>query len=130
AGHVENAKLNSQAASNGRKFLQDHAWRIPKKHPKWDSADPLDSADNIELFGPDARPRPAGKPRPAKKTKLETTMSTGGTSESAYEAKKEKELAIMERKELEFLLINIDRLPEHKAALIRKKEESIIAKYN
>ncbi|GJX05776.1 hypothetical protein Tco_0193708 [Tanacetum coccineum] len=43
-------------------------------------------------------------------------------AESAYEAKKAKELAYMECKELEFLMIDTDGLPERKAAIIRKKE--------
>ncbi|GKA34041.1 hypothetical protein Tco_0720470 [Tanacetum coccineum] len=42
-------------------------------------------------------------------------------SESAYEAKKAKELAYMECKELKFLMIDTDGLSEHKAAIIRKK---------
>ncbi|GJT82992.1 hypothetical protein Tco_1057334 [Tanacetum coccineum] len=77
------------------------------------------------------------------------TMSTGGSqseslldslsldfrgkivaAESAYEAKKAKKLAIPECKELEFLLIDTEELPERKAALIIKKQESIMAKYN
>ncbi|GJW77117.1 hypothetical protein Tco_0138799 [Tanacetum coccineum] len=65
--HIETSKLNFQAVSNGRKFTLDHAWRVLKKHPKWDAADSLDLADYNELFDPDARPCPAGKPRPAKK---------------------------------------------------------------
>ncbi|GKE00509.1 abscisic aldehyde oxidase 3 [Tanacetum coccineum] len=75
----------------------------------------------------------------------ETTTSTGGSqleslsvdfrrkivaAESAYEAKKTKEVAIMECKELEFFLIDTDGLPERKTALIKKKQESILAKYN
>ncbi|GJY72784.1 hypothetical protein Tco_0477215 [Tanacetum coccineum] len=40
---------------------------------------------------------------------------------SAYEAKKEKELTYMECKELEFLTIDADALPEPKATIIRKK---------
>nr|GFB45611.1 hypothetical protein [Tanacetum cinerariifolium] len=51
-------------------------------------------------------------------------------SESTYEAKKAKELAYMECKELEFLMIDTDGLPENKAAIIRKKQEKIMAKYN
>nr|GEY06274.1 zinc finger, GRF-type [Tanacetum cinerariifolium] len=35
-----------------------------------------------DLFGHDARPRPAGKPRPAKKTKSDATASTGGSNAS------------------------------------------------
>ncbi|GJV55587.1 hypothetical protein Tco_1456592 [Tanacetum coccineum] len=42
-------------------------------------------------------------------------------SESAYEAKKAKERAYMECKELKFLMIDTDGLSKHKAAIIRKK---------
>ncbi|GJV19963.1 hypothetical protein Tco_1368983 [Tanacetum coccineum] len=107
--------------------------------------------DHAEIFGPDVIPRPAGKTRPAKKTKSETTGSNGGSASgasgsisdsvseelrsklqpgtSAYKAKKEKEIAIMELKEFEFLTIDPDKLPEPKAAIIQKKQEKIIAKY-
>ncbi|GJT77313.1 hypothetical protein Tco_1044038 [Tanacetum coccineum] len=49
---------------------------------------------------------------------------------SAYEAKRQKELAITEFKELDFLTIDPDTLPEPKASIIRKKQEKITAKYN
>ncbi|GKD14094.1 hypothetical protein Tco_1198501, partial [Tanacetum coccineum] len=49
---------------------------------------------------------------------------------SAYEAKKQKEMAIMKFKEMEFLMIDPDTLSEPKASIIRKKQEQIIAKYN
>ncbi|GJS26696.1 hypothetical protein Tco_0487316 [Tanacetum coccineum] len=42
---------------------------------------------------------------------------------SAYEAKKQNEIAIMEFKEMEFLTIDPDTLPELKASIIRKKKE-------
>ncbi|GKB65701.1 hypothetical protein Tco_0921887 [Tanacetum coccineum] len=96
-----------------------------------------------EIFGPDTRPRPAGKTRPAKKTKSETTRSSGGSASgssedlrrklqagtSAYEAKKAKEMAMIEFKEMEFLTIDADSLPEPKASIIRSRQEKIIAKY-
>ncbi|GJW53895.1 hypothetical protein Tco_0097980 [Tanacetum coccineum] len=134
--------------SKGRKFQLEHAWRILKGHSKWDAPKPLDTEDHTEIFGPDTRPRPAGKTRPAKKTKSETTESSGGSASgsisdfvsedlrrklqagtSAYEAKKQKELAMMEFKEMEFLTIDADKLPEPKASIIRKRQEKIIAKY-
>ncbi|GKD37240.1 hypothetical protein Tco_1257447 [Tanacetum coccineum] len=49
---------------------------------------------------------------------------------SAYEAKKEKELAYTDCKELEFFMIDRDSLPEPKATIIRRKQEKIMAKYN
>ncbi|GJZ26881.1 hypothetical protein Tco_0571134 [Tanacetum coccineum] len=132
----------------GRKFQLEHAWRILKGHSKWDAPKPLDTEDHIEIFGPDTRPRPAGKARPAKKTKSKTTGSSGGSASesisdfvsedlrrklqagtSAYEVKKQKELAMMEFKEMEFLTIDADKLPEPKASIIRRRQEIIIAKY-
>ncbi|GJZ61139.1 hypothetical protein Tco_0617276 [Tanacetum coccineum] len=97
---------------------------------------------------PYTRPRPAGKTRPAKKTKSETKGSSGGSASgsisdfvsedlrrklqagtSAYEAKKQKELAMMEFKEMEFLTIDAYQLPEPKASIIRRRQEIIIEKY-
>ena len=48
---------------------------------------------------------------------------------SAYEAKKAKEMAMIEFKEMEFLTIDTDSLPEPKASIIRSRQEKIIAKY-
>ncbi|GJY47232.1 hypothetical protein Tco_0436295 [Tanacetum coccineum] len=114
-----------------------------KKYFKWDALKPLDTDDHTEIFWPDVRPRPAGKTRPAKKTKSETTGSSGGSASgyisdslsedlmrklqatsSAYEAKKEKELAYTECKELEFLMIDPIRCRNLKQALseINKKK--------
>ncbi|GJV80883.1 hypothetical protein Tco_1516753 [Tanacetum coccineum] len=46
---------------------------------------------------------------------------------SAYEAKKEKEVAMMKFKEMEFLTIDTDLLLKLKASIIRKRQEKIIA---
>ncbi|GJW35754.1 hypothetical protein Tco_0058674 [Tanacetum coccineum] len=48
---------------------------------------------------------------------------------SAYEAKKTKEMAMIEFKEMTFLTIDADSLPEPKASIIRNKQEKVIAKY-
>ncbi|GJU76310.1 hypothetical protein Tco_1273380 [Tanacetum coccineum] len=88
-------------------------WTRINGHSKWDAQKPLDTEDHTEIYGTDVRPRPAGKTRPAKKTKSETTGSSGGSASgsisdsvseelrrklqagtSAYEAGKQKELAI------------------------------------
>nr|GEZ86927.1 hypothetical protein [Tanacetum cinerariifolium]GEZ86928.1 hypothetical protein [Tanacetum cinerariifolium]GEZ91219.1 hypothetical protein [Tanacetum cinerariifolium] len=103
---------------------------------------PLDKEDHTDIFGPDVRPRPAGKTRPAKKTKSETMESSGQSAlgsisdsvsedlrrklqarTSAYEAKKQNEIAIVEFKEMEFLTIHPDTLPEPKASIFRKKKK-------
>ncbi|GJW17296.1 hypothetical protein Tco_0024732 [Tanacetum coccineum] len=64
----------------GRKFQLEHSCHILKGHSKWDASKPFDAEDHIEIFGPDTKPRPAGKTRPAKKTKSETTGSSGGSA--------------------------------------------------
>ncbi|GKC69302.1 hypothetical protein Tco_1115185 [Tanacetum coccineum] len=48
---------------------------------------------------------------------------------SAYEAKKAKEMVMIEFKEMEFLTIDADSLSEPKASIIRSRQEKIIAKY-
>ncbi|GKC56959.1 hypothetical protein Tco_1084557 [Tanacetum coccineum] len=149
ADHIETAKLNFAAQQlKGRKFMLEHAWRILKSHSEWDVPKLLERNDHTEIFGPDVRPRPASKTRPTKKTKSETTRSNGGSASgsisdsiseelrrklqagtSAYEAKKEKEMVIMEFIEMEFLTIDPYTLPKPKASIIRAKQEKIIAKY-
>ncbi|GKE18196.1 hypothetical protein Tco_1425773 [Tanacetum coccineum] len=111
AHHIEAAKVIFAAQQpKGIKFQLEHAWRILKGHSKWDAPKPLDIEDHIEILGPETRPRPA-------------------VGTSAYEEKKQKELAMMEFKEMEFLMIDADQLPEPKARIIRKRQEKIIAKY-
>ncbi|GKB26802.1 glutathione S-transferase T3-like protein [Tanacetum coccineum] len=50
-------------------------------------------------------------------------------AEKAYEAKREKELAIMQCKELEFLMIDPSALPATKRAIIERKQAEIMRKY-
>nr|GEW81153.1 hypothetical protein [Tanacetum cinerariifolium] len=69
-------------------FCQEDAWVILKFHLKWDAPEQVDLTGDLlgatqeDLFGHDARPRPAGKPWPARKTKYDATASTGGSSAS------------------------------------------------
>ncbi|GKA01296.1 hypothetical protein Tco_0673961 [Tanacetum coccineum] len=148
ADHIKAANVTFVAQQpKGRKFQLENAWRILNGHSKCDASKPLDMEDHTEIFGPDVRPHPAGKTRPEKKTKSEMTWSSRGsasgslsdyvsedlrrklqTGTPAYEAKKQKEIAIMEFKEMEFLTIDPDTLPEPKAR-IQKKQEKIISKY-
>nr|GEZ34885.1 glutathione S-transferase T3-like [Tanacetum cinerariifolium] len=72
----------------GVAFCQEDAWAILKFHPKWDAPEQVDLTGDVpgatqeDLFGHDARPRPAGKTRPARKTKSDATTSTDGSSAS------------------------------------------------
>ncbi|GJT66226.1 hypothetical protein Tco_1017706 [Tanacetum coccineum] len=120
-----------ESNTGNKKFNLEHAWRVLKEYPKWDAPDPSNPVDLTELFDDDVRPRPAGKPRLAKKNKSDGTSSTAGSRKSdtlseilhsefklkrkavekAYEAWKQKDLAIMECKELEFLTISTDGMP-------------------
>ncbi|GJZ42591.1 hypothetical protein Tco_0589846 [Tanacetum coccineum] len=102
----------------------------------------MERYDNLqELFGPDPRERPAGKQRAPKKQKLVDTSSVGGSTggstggsqsesisslvsqdyrrkcdaaERAYEAQREKDLAIKKCEEMKFLMIDTSNLPPHK----------------
>nr|GEY04439.1 zinc finger protein ZAT1-like [Tanacetum cinerariifolium] len=112
--------------------------------------------DRYEVFGPDPKERPIGKQRAKKKQKSVETTSAGGSiggsaggsqsesvlslvsqdcrrkcdaAEKAYEAKREKELAIMQCKELEFLMIDPSSLPPAKRAIIERKQAEIMRKY-
>ncbi|GJU43956.1 hypothetical protein Tco_1201222 [Tanacetum coccineum] len=89
----------------------------------------IDRYDNLEeLFGPDLRERPAGKQRAPKKQKSDYRRKCDA-AEKAYEAKREKELAIMQCKELEFLMIDHSALPAAKRAIIERKQAEIMRKY-
>ncbi|GJV39120.1 hypothetical protein Tco_1417560 [Tanacetum coccineum] len=50
-------------------------------------------------------------------------------AEKAYETKREKELAIMQCKELEFLMIDPSALPAAKRTIIERKQAAIMRKY-
>nr|GEY70958.1 hypothetical protein [Tanacetum cinerariifolium] len=140
ADHIDAEKITfATQQPKGRNFQLEHCWRILKAHSKWDAPKPLDTEDHTENFGPGG---------PAKKTKSETTWSNGRSASgslsdyvsedlrrklqartSAYEAKKAKEMAMIEFKEMEFLTVDVDSLPGHKASIIRSKQEKVIAKY-
>ncbi|GJX90792.1 hypothetical protein Tco_0344118 [Tanacetum coccineum] len=73
----------------GVAFSQEDAWAVLEiPSPKWDAPEQVDLTGDVpcasqeDLFGHDARPRPAGKPRPAKKSKSDATAGTGGSSAS------------------------------------------------
>ncbi|GJV95684.1 hypothetical protein Tco_1547261 [Tanacetum coccineum] len=50
-------------------------------------------------------------------------------AEAAHEAKRKKELGMLECRELEFLMIDASSLPPEKAAYIEKKQAEIMRKY-
>ncbi|GJU27412.1 hypothetical protein Tco_1166033 [Tanacetum coccineum] len=153
---VENAKLSYLQRYGNKKFQYVHVWNILKNYPKWNAAKPID-ADNLkELFGPDPRERPTGKQRAKKKQKSVDTSSvgestrgsTGGSqsqsvsslvcqdykrkceaAEEAYNAKRDKELAMMQCRELEFLMIYPFELSPAKRAIIERKQAEIMSIY-
>ncbi|GJT54212.1 hypothetical protein Tco_0989266 [Tanacetum coccineum] len=115
--HIETTRVNFAAPQpKGRKFMLGHAWRILKNHSKWDAPKPFYTDDHTEIFGPDVKPRPADSSSEDLRRKLQAASS-------AYEAKKQKELAITEFKELKFLTTDPDTLSEPKTSIIRKKQE-------
>nr|GEW78423.1 hypothetical protein [Tanacetum cinerariifolium] len=135
----------------GVSFCQEDAWAILKFHPKWDAPEQVDltgyvpGATQEDLFGHDARPRPAGKPRPAKKTKSDATASTGGSSastqfgelmeqelrlkreaaERAFEVQAEKDRTLMWFEELRFLATSTKDLDDADAYWIKKQKRLI-----
>nr|GEW17690.1 hypothetical protein [Tanacetum cinerariifolium] len=135
----------------GVSFSQEDAWAILKFHPKWDALEQVDLTEDVrgatqeDLFGHDARPRPAGKPRPAKKTKSDATASIGGSSastqfrelmehelslkwkaaERAFEAQAEKDRTLMRLEELRFLATSTKDLDDDDAYWIKKQKRLI-----
>ncbi|GKA26407.1 hypothetical protein Tco_0712516 [Tanacetum coccineum] len=135
----------------GVSFSQEDAWAILRFHPKWDAPEQVDLTGDVpgatqeDLFGHDARPRPAGKPRPAKKTKSDATASTGGSSvstqfgelmeqelrlkqeaaERAFEAQAEKDGTLMRLEALRFLATSTKDLDDDDAYWIKKQKQLI-----
>nr|GFB48021.1 hypothetical protein [Tanacetum cinerariifolium] len=144
-------RLNHSLTQQGVAFCQQDAWAILKFHPKWDAPEQVDLTGDVpgatqeDLFGHDARPRPAGKPRPAKKTKSDATASTGGSNtstqfgevmeqelrmkreaaERAFEAQAEKDRTLMRLEELRFLATSTKDLDDVDAYWIKKQKRLI-----
>ncbi|GKC73394.1 glutathione S-transferase T3-like protein [Tanacetum coccineum] len=132
---VENAKTTYIERYGNKKIQYVHVWNILKNYPKWNAAEPIDEDNLQELFGPDPRERPADKQRASKKQKSDYKRKCDA-AERTYEAKREKELAIMKKelaimqcKELEFLMLDPSSLPPAKRAIIEKKQAEIMKKY-
>nr|GEU79519.1 glutathione S-transferase T3-like [Tanacetum cinerariifolium] len=135
----------------GVAFYQQDAWAILKFHPKWDAPEQVDLTGDVpgatqeDLFGHDARPRPAGKPRPAKKTKSDATASTGGSNastkfgevmkhelrmkrevaERAFETQVENDRTLTRLEELRFLATSTKDLDDVDAYWIKKQKRLI-----
>ncbi|GKE73134.1 hypothetical protein Tco_1535175 [Tanacetum coccineum] len=50
-------------------------------------------------------------------------------AERAYDAKRDKELAMMQCREMEFLMLDPSALPPEKRAIIEKKQAEIMSRY-
>lgn len=143
---IEAAKKEFAACNNARKFAFEHVWRVLKEYPKWDAPEGLNEDDHTEIYGQDARPRPPGKPKPAKKTRSDTTDSSGSVTskedlndelllkiragKEMYQSRKAKADIEMEFKEMEFLSIKTSDLPEPNKTIIERKQAKIAEKYN
>nr|GEX64608.1 glutathione S-transferase T3-like [Tanacetum cinerariifolium] len=127
------AKATYQDEKKSILFVQDDAWEVLRSHSKWDAPEPVDLTEddvpgvgNKDLFGEDVRPRlpgPGKSKRPAKKSKSDTTTSTGGSNssnpfgeqmsteihlkreafEKAYESSKERDRTLTRLEEMKFL---------------------------
>ncbi|GKC45358.1 hypothetical protein Tco_1063080 [Tanacetum coccineum] len=145
---------HSQDANMGKDQQDDVYWNLIMED--FNSRTTAPPHNLQELFGPDPKERPAGKQRAPKKQKSVDTSSaegsTGGSTggsqsefvsslvsqdyrrkcdaaERAYEAKREKELAMMQCRELEFLKLDPSSLPPAKRAIIEKKQAEIMSRY-
>nr|GEW92382.1 glutathione S-transferase T3-like [Tanacetum cinerariifolium] len=112
------------------------------KQAQIDLTGDIPGATQEDLFGHDARPRPADKPRPAKKIKSDATARTGGSSastqfgelmeqelrlkrkatERAFEAQAEKDRILMRLEELRFLATSTKDLDDGDAYRIKKQK--------
>ncbi|GJY31223.1 hypothetical protein Tco_0414718 [Tanacetum coccineum] len=149
---MKRAKATYRDENESIPFVQDDACEILPAHSKWDAPEPVDlnegdvpGVGNEDLFGEDARPRPPGpdkSKRPSKKTKSDTTTSTGGSNssnpfgehmlsefslkreaaEKACEASKENDRTLMRLEEMKFLATPTKDLSEDDAYWINYKK--------
>ncbi|GKB50176.1 hypothetical protein Tco_0900929 [Tanacetum coccineum] len=135
------AKRLGKSGENDVDYLK-RAQNAPKQV---DLTGDVPGATQEDLFGHDTRPRPVGKPRPAKKTKSDTTASTGRSSastqfgelmehelrlkreaaERAFEAQAEKDRTLMRLEELRFLATSTKDLDDDDAYWIKKQKQLI-----
>ncbi|GJZ26391.1 hypothetical protein Tco_0570644 [Tanacetum coccineum] len=88
------ARTTDRDEKKGTLFSPKDACEILRSHAKWDAPSPVDltggeqilGVGHEELFGENARPRPSGpgKARPARKSKSETTTSTGEVTRQTH----------------------------------------------
>ncbi|GJX56855.1 hypothetical protein Tco_0286752 [Tanacetum coccineum] len=149
-----------QDENKNSSFNHEKAWAVLRKHAKWDAPDPapvdLTEDENVhdehvpavntdELFGPDPRPRPPGKQRPGKKTKSDTSASTGGSNsssqfddfmshelrlkreaaEKAFETSKDQDRTITRLEEWRFLSLSTKDLSPDDAYWINLQKKQI-----
>ncbi|GJX49857.1 hypothetical protein Tco_0276702, partial [Tanacetum coccineum] len=82
---IKRARSTYRDENKGTPFSHEDAWKNLPSHAKWDAPEPVDftEGDEVpvvghkELSGEDERPHPPGK-----KTKSDTTTSTGGSNSS------------------------------------------------
>ncbi|GKE48742.1 hypothetical protein Tco_1480000 [Tanacetum coccineum] len=95
---MKRARAIYRDQNKNNSFNHEDAWATLRKHSKWDASGPapvditegehvpdehVPAVNTEELFGLDTRPRPPGKQRLGKKTKSDTSASTGGSSSLA-----------------------------------------------
>ncbi|GJS27259.1 hypothetical protein Tco_0487879 [Tanacetum coccineum] len=144
-GVMKWAKATYQDENKGTLFVNEDACEILRSHAKWDPPEPVDLTEgevpgvgNEDLFGEDEIPRPAGPGKssvPPKKTKSDTTTSTGGSNssnpfgehmltefhlkreaaEKAYEVSKEKDRTLMRLEEMKYIATSTKDLSEDDA---------------
>nr|GEU62121.1 hypothetical protein [Tanacetum cinerariifolium] len=100
----------------GVSFSQEDAWAILKFHPKWDAPEQVDLTGDVprdtqeDLFGHDARPRPAG------------ASSETGIRRKGFRSSSRKNRTLMRLKELRFLATSTKDLDDDDAYWIKKQK--------
>ncbi|GJW95422.1 glutathione S-transferase T3-like protein [Tanacetum coccineum] len=148
---MKRARSPYRDENKGTSFSQEYAWEILRCHAKWDAPNPVDLTEGdqvsgvgqAELFSEDAQPRPPSKQLPDKKTKSDTTTSTGRSNsssqlgnlmtnelclkweaeEKAYEVSNEKDRTVMRFEEMKFLAISTNNLSEDDAYWINVQKQ-------
>ncbi|GKB84614.1 hypothetical protein Tco_0956886 [Tanacetum coccineum] len=128
-----------------RGIYQDKNKNSSFNHEKAWVDEHVPAVNTDELFGPVPRPRPPGKQLPGKKTKSDTSTSTGGSNSSsqfgdfmshelrlkreaakkAFEASKDKDRTITHLEELRFLALSTKDLSPDDAYWINLQKKQI-----
>ncbi|GJU36724.1 hypothetical protein Tco_1185078 [Tanacetum coccineum] len=103
----------------GKKIQYPHVWKFLKEYPKWDATEPIDE-NNLQE---------GSQSESVSSLVSQDYRRKCDAAERAYEAQKEKDLAIKKCEEMKFLMIDTSNLPPHKRAFNERQQSEIMRKY-